>query len=622
MPGILGIISKAPIEERTLEQMLSCMVHRASYITGMYVNKEIGLNVGWITHEGSFSDCMPIWNEKKDVCLILSGEVFMDQNEIVRLKFNGHEYDPENASYLVHLYEEIGPLFVERLNGSFSGLLADLNKKRILLFNDRYGLGRLYYHENKDGFYFASEAKSILKVLPELRSLDMTGLAETFSCGCVLQNRTLFKGLALLPGGALWTVTGRGNIVKESYFSREDWERQPSLDGVEFYRNLKETFTRLLPKYTRGRQKVGMSLTGGLDCRLIMAWLNASPGQIPCYTFGSAYQDSRDVRIAQRVAECCGQTHKTIKVGNEYLKDFADLVGKSIYISDGTMDVTGSVELFVNKIANAIAPVRLTGNYGSEIVRGNVAFKPKGINADILAPEFACLVQDSARTYERERQGNLLTFIAFKQVPWHHYSRLAIEQSQITMRSPYLDNDLVSLMYRAPQDQISNPLPVLRLIEEGNPEMTRIPTDRSLLYRPTPLATKGRQVYEEFTVKAEYAYDYGMSQWLATIDHILAPFHLEKLFLGMHKFYHFRVWYRDQLSNYVKALILDARTLNRPYFNGKRLESMVNDHVKGHRNYTREIHRVLTTELIQRTLLERDYCHDEKTASEAARQSS
>ena len=51
----------------------------------------------------------------------------------------------------------------------------------------------------------------------------------------------------------------------------------------------------------------------------------------------------------------------------------------------------------------------------------------------------------------------------------------------------------------------------------------------------------------EFTFKAEYAYDYGMPQWVARIDHVLSPLHLERLFLGRHKYAHYRVWYRDVL---------------------------------------------------------------------------
>jgi asparagine synthase (glutamine-hydrolysing) len=104
--------------------------------------------------------------------------------------------------------------------------------------------------------------------------------------------------------------------------------------------------------------------------------------------------------------------------------------------------------------------------------------------------------------------------------------------------------------------------------------------------------------------KAEYAYDYGMPHWLARVDHLFAKRHLERIFLGRHKFYHFRIWYRDELSKYVQNVLLDPRTLNRPYLQGSCLEEMVNSHISGQRNYTEEINWLLTSELIQRQLIE------------------
>jgi asparagine synthase (glutamine-hydrolysing) len=102
---------------------------------------------------------MPIWNETKDICLIFSGEDFTDATNIEFLKAIGHEFDSENASYLVHLYEEKGPGFIEGLNGWFSGVLMDLRENRIVMFNDRCGLGRIYYYERDGLLYFSSEAK-------------------------------------------------------------------------------------------------------------------------------------------------------------------------------------------------------------------------------------------------------------------------------------------------------------------------------------------------------------------------------------------------------------------------------------------------------------------------------
>jgi len=106
--------------------------------------------------------------------------------------------------------------------------------------------------------------------------------------------------------------------------------------------------------------------------------------------------------------------------------------------------------------------------------------------------------------------------------------------------------------------------------------------------------------FQEFTFKAEYAYDYGMPQWVAKADHLLSPLHLERLFLGRHKFLHYRVWYRDVLAQYVREMLLDPLTLSRPYLERKSLETIVSGHLRGDRNYTTAIHKMLTLELLQR----------------------
>jgi asparagine synthase (glutamine-hydrolysing) len=606
MPGIFGIIGEGQPEERStrLNLILATMKHEVRSVSSFFACENPGLRAAWTAHENSFSACMPAWNETRDVCLIFSGEDFSDLAEIELLRTKGHDCKPGDARWLVHLYEEKGLRFIEQLNGWFAGLLVDFRKRRIILFNDRYGLGRIYYHHNNEGFYFSSEAKWLLAVLPHLRQLDYACLAQTFSCGCVLGNRTLFPGINLLPPGSRWVFDPLGGLQKQSYFAASEWENQELLGDEPYYTAFRDTFSRILPRYLGGERPVAMSLTGGLDGRMIMSRARTPSVKLPCYTFAGPLRDCTDVKIARRVARVCGQSHETISVGPSFFAQFPELAQKSVFISDGTMDVTGAVELYVNNLAARLAPVRLTGNYGSEIVRRNVAFKPGSACEAMLDPEFAKLVGKASLTYEEERRGHDLTFIAFKQTPWHHYGRLSVEQSCLTMRSPFLDNELVALVYRAPSRLVDSAELSLRLIAEGSARLGKIPTDRGLCYSPQPLVSDLLHCYREFTYKAEYAYDYGMPQWLAKIDHLLSSLHLERLFLGRQKFYHFRLWYRNELSSYVREVLLDPGSLGRSYLNGRGIRKIVTEHIKGVANYTSEIHQLLTSELIHRYLLE------------------
>jgi asparagine synthase (glutamine-hydrolysing) len=148
--------------------------------------------------------------------------------------------------------------------------------------------------------------------------------------------------------------------------------------------------------------------------------------------------------------------------------------------------------------------------------------------------------------------------------------------------------------------------PALRLIAESAPELKAVGTDRAVRLNPLPGITWLEHQVQEFTFKAEYAYDYGMPHWLARLDFAFKALHLERLFLGRHKFYHYRLWYRDEFSKYLKDMLLDSRARSRTYLNGAEVEKLVTSHTIGRGNYTTELHRLLTLELAQRQLLDRN----------------
>ena len=230
MPGLVGIITKRPQAwaENELGGMLKTMMHESFYTSGVWSDPSLGVYVGWVARRGSFAAEMPIQNEGRNVTLVFSGEEFPEEGTAEALRARGHQIAQEGPSYLVHQYEE-DPAFPKQLNGRFHGLISDRSKGASLLFNDRYGLQRLYYHEGEDAFYFAAEAKAILKVCPWLRKMDPRGLGEFIVCGCVLENRTLFPGIGVLPPGSSWTFQNGSLEKKGHYFQPSEWESQEPL---------------------------------------------------------------------------------------------------------------------------------------------------------------------------------------------------------------------------------------------------------------------------------------------------------------------------------------------------------------------------------------------------------
>ena len=595
MPGIVGLITKLPraCAEPELQRMLGAIRHDPSYKVGTWVDESLGVYVGWALRGGSLFNGMPLVNERGDLVLVFSGEDYSDPGAVANFRPNGH--------YVVHV-AEADPSFPAVLNGRFQGLSIDRRVGRATLFNDRSGMHRVYYHESNDAFYFAVEAKAILAVRPNLRRLDPQGVGEYLSCGCVLENRTLFADIHVLPPASAWDFRHGSVEQKKTYFQPRDWEEQGELEPDAYYETLRDVFARILPRYFAGSERIGMSLTGGLDTRMIMAWWKASAGSVPCYSFAGTYGDSQDVRLGRRLARLWGQSHERIEVGKDFLAQFPEYAQRTVFITDGCADVSCSPILYTNERVRAIAPTRITGNYGGEVLRGSRMFKPEEPSPELFTPELTRHITQTRSTYNKLSPSHPVTFAVFRQAPWFHHALFALEGSQLLVRSPFLDNDLVRTAYRAPQRAFSDSDVCLRLIADGDAAMRQIRTDRGL--GKAGLHGLVSRALLEFTFKAEYAYNHGMPQWLARVDHVLSPLQPERLFLGTHKYTHFRVWYRDSLANYIQGMLLDPRTLERWYINRTTLQRIVAQHVKGVRNYTFDIHKVLTLELLHRSLLD------------------
>jgi len=87
LPGIVGLITKMPRgrAEAELLRMVSSLCHESFYEKGTWINESLGVYVGWVAHRNSFSDGMPIRNERGDVSLVFSGEEYPEPGTVGRL---------------------------------------------------------------------------------------------------------------------------------------------------------------------------------------------------------------------------------------------------------------------------------------------------------------------------------------------------------------------------------------------------------------------------------------------------------------------------------------------------------------------------------------------------------
>ena len=605
MPGIAGIIKKHPgaDTQRDIQLMVEAMRHETHYSGGHRVFQDLGIGVGWMGHSGAFDDCMPLESADKNVVIVFQGESFLSDSARSGLQKRGASVEASSARHLLDLYLEFGDELILQLNGWFCGLIVDRRRNKMTLFNDRFGMGRVYFHESEDEFLFASEAKSLLRVRPHLRAIDPQRLAEQLRYNCSTGDRSLYAGVSLLPHASAWEFAQGAKARRNSYFSYTAWEQQSTLEDAPFLERFAEVVSRVFPAYAAAPSSVAVSLTAGLDTRAILAALKDVGSEMPCYTFCGPWRELYDVRTARQLTAVSGQPFSTIAADQRFLGRFGDFATRAVHVSDGGHDAFGAHDIYFNEIAREIAPVRLTGKFGSEVVRIRNLVPSLRYPQGLLRPELAAMVEALPPFPETSPGMHPVTRVVTQEIPWHEYGRLAVEQSQLTLRSPYMDNELVQLMYRAPAGARQKGDLQEDYVKLRSPEFAQIPTNLGRFSAGGRWANKLHYSLLWALFKIEYIYLYATPHWLTRVDRTFEGAGLERIFSGRQKWEGYRVWLKTDFSDFVHDTLKSSNARYGDYFERKTVETMLERHVKGTHNYLIELNRALTLELTCSTLL-------------------
>lgn len=597
MPGIAGIIGPPGDTGAAADRdsMIHAMMHEPFYQSVHTEMDKPGLWAGSV-RLGSERDGGGLFHSSDGAAtLVLSGDLFPPSSS-----------SPEQeAAKILEGLRKKGPSVLEDLNGLFAGVFADRDAGKVILFTDRFGMGRIYWHRNGERTYFASEAKSLLRVLPELRQYDEQGLGEFISFGCVLDWRTLFKGIQILPAGSGMVFSGPDRPGTFIYYKIEEHEQEQWVEPSILAAEIADTCKAVFPRYVGEGEKLGISLTGGLDTRLLMACAEWDKYSFPCYTYSEAGRDTLDVKVARKVAQSCGQEHTAIRMADNFLKGFAEYAERTVYVTDGALDITGTHEIYFNQLARELAPVRFTGNYGSEIFRGVSVFKVIPMNPDFLAGELRKGVAEAVETFRSLSPLSPPAFALQRETPWKLYGLFYSAKTQLSMRCPYLDNDLTELALRGGAlGQVDKEI-MIQAVKHLSPRLAAIVSDWGISAGGNPKWLEPLvRLYYEYLFKFEYHLDEGLPDRLARIMGRSWPMRLaEKLFMGRHKFLHYRGWFRNELSEYLREIIADEEVLSDPCFERKGVKAVVEQHLAGTGNSLFDINRILTLRAIRKTLL-------------------
>ena len=219
MCGIAGILqtkNQGSINETLVTRMISVLRHRGPDESGMYLDPFIGLGHTRLSIIGLEGGAQPLSNEDGSLWIVYNGETFNYvelRNELIS---KGHRFSTTTDTEVVlHLYEEFGPQFLQKLNGQFALAIWNTSNKELFLARDRTGVRPLYYTQGNGTFHFASEIKAIFVDPAITREIEPESLDQVFTFWSTLSSKTIFKDVyALSPGH--YMIVKDGQITQQS----------------------------------------------------------------------------------------------------------------------------------------------------------------------------------------------------------------------------------------------------------------------------------------------------------------------------------------------------------------------------------------------------------------------
>jgi asparagine synthase (glutamine-hydrolysing) len=535
----------------------------------------------------------PMANEDGTLQIVFNGEIYNYQDFRPDLIRSGHIFRSQtDTEVIIHLYEELGPKCVERLNGMFAFGLWDERQRRLFLARDRFGVKPLYYVLLGETFAFASEVKAFL-ALPQFSvRLDPCALAEHFTFQNTFGERTFFDGVKLLPAGN-YLIVADGRIEQHEYW---DLRFEPEVDVSikDWSAGLRERFDAAVNRQLMSDVPLGSYLSGGMDTGSISAVATRKIPRMHTFTCGfklppgvsevEQFFDEREE--SERLARLLKTVHHELELGPEAMQPVLPAV--VWHLDEPRVGISYQVYHTAEMIGRYVKVV-LSGVGGDELFAGYPwRYEPiLNLNgSDFDRAYYRLWIRFLTDEQKRElfsdevnhSLGGFSTFDSFRKAahgaegadPLHRalyfdfktfLNGLLLVDDKLSMahsveaRVPFLDNELVDYVRRIPA------------------EFKLRPNESKVVLREAM-----RGLLPEETI-------YRRKQGFTPPD---------------------QTWYKGESLEYIRDLITGSRAVERGYFRPTALRQVLDDHLQDRCNNRFLIWSLMCFEWWNRLFVDRD----------------
>lgn len=305
MCGIAGIfnIDQEPISTATLHKMTNAIAHRGPDGEGFYTHTFIGLGHRRLAIiDLSPAGHQPMSTPDKTFVITYNGEVYNFQEIRSELEALGYHFTSKTDSEVVlAAYTAWGKEAFKRFNGMFALAIWDNIRQQLVLARDRYGIKPIYYCLLGKAFLFASEIKALMSHPSFHVEMDKEGLLEYLTFQNFFTDKTLFKGVNILPAGCTLTISLGANHLPpplhywDYHFSTH---AAPIKDEREYVEEIDRLFSQAIHRQLIGDVDIGSYLSGGIDSGSITSIAARQLPYIKTFTVGFDTSSASGIEMA------------------------------------------------------------------------------------------------------------------------------------------------------------------------------------------------------------------------------------------------------------------------------------------------------------------------------------
>ena len=366
MCGIAGIVgTEARDRAALMRRMREAIVHRGPDSAGEYVDPHAALGARRLRVIDLATGDQPQCDESRTIWTVFNGEIYNYRELRDELRASGHRFTTSSdTEVIVHLYEQHGDSFVERLDGMFALAVWDSRERKLVLARDRLGEKPLLYHLSAGDLCFASEHQALLRGLAPRPSADARSIGLYLRLGYVPAPHDAYGGCQKLrPGEVL--VWSNGAVSRRRYWVPPS--DTLNIGASEAVAEVRRLVDRSVAKRLMSDVPLGVFLSGGLDSSVVVASMAGQSARVRTFTIGFDERDYSEVAHARRVAERFGTDHHELIVRPDTLAILPTLVR---HYGEPYADSSAVPTYYLARMAREHVTVALAGDGGDELFAG------------------------------------------------------------------------------------------------------------------------------------------------------------------------------------------------------------------------------------------------------------